>query len=172
MNELIVNSVKILFLLLYPLPFPGAAWSRISFFAKYLNEDSFFNVKICGSFVPRSLGKAGGNAWNGIKVSNCFPTVALAGPISFTVNYISTFIVSFFIFIQMRPTYVFISVSSIGNSMGSYASARILGLRVITDYRDEWEDFLIDNSKSNLTRRIYLWQKNFSLLHISLSRLL
>ncbi|MPZ07161.1 MAG: glycosyltransferase [Nitrososphaeraceae archaeon] len=160
MNELSVNSATILFLLLYPLPFPGAAWSRVSFFAKYLNDDSFFNVKIYGAFTPRSLSKAGRTTWNGIHLINCFPAVALIDPISFAINYISSIIVSFFIFAYLRPTYVFISVPRIGNSIGCYVSARVLGLRVITDYRDEWEDFLIDRSKSSLTRRTYLCLKN------------
>jgi len=134
MNEIIVISVKILFVLLLPIPFPGAAWSRVGFFAKYLSNDSFFDVRVCGAFTPKSLRKAGSSVWSGINLINCFSAIALLDPLSFTINYISSLILSFLIFVYMRPTCVFISVPTIGNSMGCYISARILGLKVVTDY--------------------------------------
>lgn len=154
-----MRSLKILFILLIPIPFPGAAWSRVGFFAKYLSSNSF-NVRICGAFTPKSLRRAGRSRWNGIDIINCFPTLSLPNPFSSVINGIFSLIVSFFILAYLRPDYVLVSVPSTGNPIGCYLSSRILGLKVVTDYRDEWEDFTIRNSKSRLSKQIYELQKN------------
>jgi glycosyltransferase involved in cell wall biosynthesis len=153
-----VRPLKILFILLIPIPFPGAAWSRVGFFAKYLSNNSF-DVRICGAFTPKSLRRAGRSRWNGIDLINCFPTLALPNPLSSVMNGIFSLIISFFILAYLRPDYVLVSVPSTGNPIGCYISSRILGLKVVTDYRDEWEEFIIRNSKSRISRQVYEWQK-------------
>lgn len=44
---------------------------------------------------------------------------------------------------------------------GAYIAAKLSGARLVLDYRDEWEDFLISITKSRLIKRFYRILKKF-----------
>jgi glycosyltransferase involved in cell wall biosynthesis len=157
-----VRTTKVYFILLNTIPFPGAAWSRVSFFAEYLKRRGY-DVAIIGSFTPKTVKYAGKRLWNGIKVLNYFPSISVVNSVSIIFNIVISSFVAFLLFIKERPDFVVISVPATGNTIGCYMMARIIGATAITDYRDEWEDFLISMSNPrSLSRKLLKWLRSCS----------
>jgi glycosyltransferase involved in cell wall biosynthesis len=146
-----MNDIQVLFVLLMPLPHPGAAWTRIEFFAEYL-KNLGYNVTIAGAFSVRTLDMAGSVKWNGISIHNMIPAIEMNNFFSHLFNILSSLIVSIFLFIRVRPRLVVISVPSSGNVIGCYIAAKLFRCKIITDYRDQWEDLVYQLSKSKLSR--------------------
>ncbi len=154
--------MKILFFLLLPNPYPGAAWTRISFFAQYL-KDKGHKVSIAGVFTPTSLKKAGFKKINGIRLLNITPLIISANFFSLLFNVFSM-ITTIPLIMVLRPNIVVISVPPGQAALGVFTIIKLFRKKIIFDYRDEWEDHVIGISKSkfdrnafNIFKRIMSW---------------
>jgi len=146
--------LKILFVLHYTNPFPGAAWTRISFFAQFL-KDQGHQVSINGAYSLKSLNKFGITNLNGLKLYNITPIIMLNNIFSLLFNILSSVLTSFFMIIFNRPDLIVISVPRGDTAFGSCFVALALRKKIIIDYRDEWEDYLINNAKTDNYKRLY-----------------
>jgi len=144
--------LKVLFVLHYANPFPGAAWTRISFFAQFLKERGH-QVSINGAFSLTSLKKFGITNWHGLKLFNITPIIMLHNIFSLILNILSSVLISFFLIIFTRPDVIIISVPRGDTAFGSCLVALALRKKIIIDYRDEWEDFSINIAKTENNRR-------------------
>ncbi len=146
--------MKILFVLHYPNPFSGAAWTRISFFAQFLKNKGH-QVSINGAFSLKTLNKFGISTWCGIKLYNLTPIIMVNNIISVSLNILSSILTSFFIIIFKRPDIIVISVPKGDTALGTCFVAFALHKKIIIDYRDQWEDYLINNAKTKNFKRFY-----------------
>jgi glycosyltransferase involved in cell wall biosynthesis len=142
---------RIVFILLSPLPSPSAAWTRIGFFATYLKEHGI-DVTVAGAFSARSLEKAGIIEWEGVKIYNMVPVIILNNHVVQILNFVVALFASIYLFVVLRPRVVIISVPSSGNPLACYITARMFRCDIITDYRDEWEDYIYSLSRSRISR--------------------
>lgn len=152
-NDPSIKSLNILFFLHYPNPFPEAAWRRIEFFAEYFQAKGH-EVTIVGAFSYRTLRKAGSRDYNRMKLVNLTPLIMMTNIISLAFNIISSLISSILAFILVRPDMVIISVPVGETAVGPFVVSRLFRTkRVVTDYRDEWEDYAIKISKSRIYKK-------------------
>lgn len=152
------GNVKILFFLGFPNPFPGAAWTRIGFFAHYFKSKGH-KIDVAGVFSPRSLDKAGSTCWNGVNIYNICPTFWIENIFSFFFNILFSFIVFPLFLLSLRPDLIIISVPSGEPAVGVYFASRLAKSKVVFDYRDEWEDYAINKSRSKIYRGAYKFLK-------------
>jgi colanic acid biosynthesis glycosyl transferase WcaI len=141
-----------------PNPPPGAAWIRISFFARCL-KDLGHKVHIGGAFSFKSLKKAGFIKWNGISLINITPIIMANNLISLIFNLISSLFTSIPLILIVKPDIIVISVPPGETAFGSIVIAKILKKNVVIDYRDEWEDHLIGVIKSTISKKAYILLK-------------
>jgi len=151
--------LKILFVLHYANPFPGAAWARISFFAQFLKEHGH-QVSINGAFSFKSLNRFGIAKLNGLQLYNITPIIMLNNTFSVIFNILSSVLTSFFLIIFNRPDVIVISVPKGDTAFGLCFVASSLRKKIIIDYRDEWEDYSISNAKTKTHKRLNKSLKN------------
>jgi colanic acid biosynthesis glycosyl transferase WcaI len=143
--------MKILFILGFPNPFAGAAWTRVSFFAeKWLAQGQ--SVNILGTFTRETLNKRGVTKSG---VFNLIPNVNVNHPVFFSLNNLFSFFVSTFFLIIRRPSVAVISVPGSGIEIGAITACKVVGCKYIIDYRDEWEDYSIGLAKSKSGKSFY-----------------
>ncbi|MHA1596622.1 MAG: glycosyltransferase family 4 protein [Candidatus Asgardarchaeia archaeon] len=147
-------KMNVVFFLGFSNPFPGAAWTRIGFFAEYLKSKGL-NVSVVGRFSPRRFREAGSTLWRGVRIFNLCPIVLAENLLSLAFNVISSLVVLPMIFLILRPDVVIISVPSGEPIIGAYLSSKLLGADFIVDYRDEWEDYLISKGRPGIYRKVY-----------------
>jgi len=145
--------LKVLFVLHYPNPFPGASWTRISFFAKFL-KDKGHEVSINGAFSLKALNRFGILHWKGLKLYNITPIILLNNIFSLIFNICSSVFTTFLMIILTRPDIIVISVPIGDTALGSCFAAFVSRKKVVIDYRDEWEDNKINNAKSEIYRKL------------------
>ncbi|MFQ6063903.1 MAG: glycosyltransferase family 4 protein [Candidatus Bathyarchaeia archaeon] len=149
------NGLKIVFLMpRFSVPFPGACWKRIGYIASYFSKAKQ-RVRIVAS---AELG------WHrkkfsihGVNVLNLLPpTNQKFRPIRYIMAFLSciytTTLLTFF-----GGDVVILSLPQGGSEsiiyiFGTFAACRILGKRIVFDYRDEWENYLLNMAKSGITR--------------------
>jgi len=153
-----VNDLKILFFLHFPNPFPGAAWTRISFFADYFNRKGH-TISIAGVFSFKSFSRAGVGKWNESKIFNTTPIIMATNIFALIFNHVSSFFSSMVLIIYLRPDIVIISVPNGDCALGSYLAAKIFRKKILIDYRDEWEDYIIKRTASEIYKRSYKFLK-------------
>ncbi|HEY7227751.1 MAG TPA: glycosyltransferase family 4 protein [Nitrososphaeraceae archaeon] len=142
-----------------PNPFPGASWVRTEFFAQYFKNKGN-TVAISGSFSLKTLGKAGSRTLDGLKILNITPIIMAPNLLSLVFNITSSFIFSTVSLILLRPKIVIISVPNGETGLGSYIATRLLRIRkVVIDYRDEWEDHVINRISPGIYKKSYLYLK-------------
>lgn len=144
---------KILFILLNPLPSTNAAWARVEFLVNYLKGCNY-DVAVAGAFSAKALSHAGSIEYAGIKILNLVPVIGLTHPLSLIFNIVSSFIVSFFLFLAIRPRLVIISLPAGGNTLGCFLMAKLFKSKIITDYRDEWEDYIYNMANNRFSRAL------------------
>jgi len=147
-------EMSVVFFLGFSNPFPGAAWTRVGFFAEYFKNKGL-NVSVVGRFSPRRLREAGSMLWRGVRIFNLCPIILAENVLSLAFNLISSLIILPVVFLILRPDVVIISVPSGEPIVGAYFASKLVGANVIIDYRDEWEDYLISKSRSKIYRKIY-----------------
>jgi len=151
--------MKTLFILGFPNPFSGAAWTRIGFFADYFRNKGH-KVYVAGIFSPCSMRKAGLIFWKKIKIYNVCPTFWIEGIVSFLFNVFMSFITFPLLLISLQPDLTIISVPPGEPAIGAYLASRLVRAKVVFDIRDEWEDYIINRSRSGMFRRTYKVFKN------------
>jgi glycosyltransferase involved in cell wall biosynthesis len=152
--------MKVLFFLLFSNPFPGAGWTRTNFFAEYLAKNGN-EVSIAGIFSLLSLKHAGVTSSNHIRIVNLMPVLRTENIFSVIVNLLSSIVASFGLFVVLRPNVVVISVPSGEICFGPYIVAKLFKAKKIAfDYRDEWEDFAISRTNSNLYKSLFKFLKH------------
>lgn len=122
---------KITFFLAFHNPFPGAAWTRIAYFAKYLKTKGH-DVTVIGSCLrphkPNSMW------YEGVKILNICP-------ISFQPMflYIIDILLSFFLlpyFLVSKPDIIVISSPPFASCIGIHLIAKLIDTKIIIDVRD------------------------------------
>ena len=132
--------MKILFVLGFPNPFPSAAWTRIGFFAENWSKKGHA-VGVLGAFTFSTLQKRGGWKFGKVRIFNLIFNMNLGNPLVFTINSLMSVIVSMFYLIADRPRIAIVSVPTGDVGLGAIMACRLLGVKCVVDYRDEWEDY-------------------------------
>ncbi|HYL67319.1 MAG TPA: glycosyltransferase family 4 protein [Nitrosopumilaceae archaeon] len=150
--------MKILFFLHFSNPSPSAAWTRISFFADYFSRKGI-TIFIAGVFSFKSLGRAGRGKWNESKIFNTTPIIMATNIFALIFNHVSSFFSSMILIICLKPDIVVISVPNGDCALGSYLAAKIFRKKILIDYRDEWEDYIIKRAVSGFYKQSYKFLK-------------
>jgi len=124
------------------------------FFAQFLKNKGH-QVSINGAFSFKTINKFGISTWCGIKLYNLTPIIMVNNIISASLNILSSILISFFIIIFKRPDIIVISVPKGDTSLGTCFVAFALHKKIIIDYRDQWEDYLINNAKTKNFKCFY-----------------
>jgi glycosyltransferase involved in cell wall biosynthesis len=151
--------LKILFLYHNPTPSPDAGWTRIEFLSEFLTQKGY-EVSVAGAFSYKTLANAGVLMSKGIRIINLCPVIGLTDIFSLAFNIMSSTVASFFILAFVRPDIIIISLPNGGYGVGSYMIANFFKRKIVTDYRDEWEDYLINEAKSQINKYVYKRLKN------------
>lgn len=99
--------------------------------------------------------KGGLGKWKGITLINIIPIIMMGNIFSFIFNFISSTLLTILIIIFTRPTIIVISVPPGESSFGSYIAAKLFRNKVVFDYRDEWEDYVLGSTMSSLYKTLY-----------------
>jgi len=146
--------LKILFVLGIPNPFPGAAWTRIGFFADAWAKKGH-SVEILGAFSYKSLQKRGVRKSSGVKIFNLIFNMGLNHPLVFTLNSFISFIFSTLFLIAKKPNVVIVSVPTGSIGLGTIMACKMVRAKCVVDYRDEWEDYTISLTNSKIGKSFY-----------------
>jgi len=147
--------LKILFVLGFPNPFPGAGWTRIGFFADAWAKKGH-SVEVLGAFSYKSLQKRGVRKSSGMNIFNLIFNMGLTHPLIFTLNSIISFIVSTFFLLAKKPDITVVSVPTGDVGLGTIMACKLLRAKCIVDYRDRWEDYVISIATSDIQKGIYI----------------
>jgi len=141
-------------------PYPGAGWTRVEFLAKTLAERGY-PVEVMGVFT---LGKRRATVVNdgSIRILNIIPRLSGTIPFSMILNIIMSFITSFVVLLAKRPKVMVISLPGCHSDLGVMLASNLLRIKYVIDYRDEWEDYLINSTSSPLGRLFYRLIKKIS----------
>jgi len=141
-------------------PYPGAGWTRVEFLAKTLAKRGYL-VEVMGVFT---LGKRRATVVNddSIRISNIIPRLSSTMPFSIILNIIMSFITSLVVLLAKRPKIMVISLPGCHSDLGVMLASNLLRIKYVIDYRDEWEDYLINNTSSFVGRLIYRLIKKIS----------
>lgn len=133
-----VKILKVLFVVGAPNPFPGAAWTRIGFFANAWSK-SGHSVEVLGTFSYRTHQQKGTQEIRNTMVLNLIPNLGLLNPPIFILNSIAAFAVSALLLLVRKPNVTVISVPAGDVGLGAIVACRLFRAEHVIDYRDEWE---------------------------------
>jgi len=131
--------LRILLVLGFPNPFPGAAWTRISFFAEDWSKKGHA-IEVLGAFSYKSLQKRGVRKSSGVKIFNLIFNMNLNHPLVFTLNSFISFIVSTLFLLSRKPNVAIVSVPAGNVGIGALMASRLTRTKCIVDYKDKWGD--------------------------------
>lgn len=134
--------MRILFVLGFPNPFPGAGWTRIEFFAKDWSKKGHL-VEVLGAFSYKSLDKRGVRKIGTLNIFNLIFTMNVHHPLIFAFNSVISFIVSTLFLIAKKPNVTVVSVPSGDAGLGALMACKLIRTKCVVDYRDAWEDYVI-----------------------------
>jgi colanic acid biosynthesis glycosyl transferase WcaI len=134
--------MKILFFLGYPNPTADAAWTRISFFVNAWSKKGC-SIEVSGVFTYKSLQKRGVRNSGNVNIFNLIFRMQLTHSLIFAFNSFMSFIVSTLLLIARKPSIAIVSVPAGDVGLGALMACRLLGVKCVVDYRDEWEDCVI-----------------------------
>jgi glycosyltransferase involved in cell wall biosynthesis len=146
--------LKTLFVLGFPNPFPGAAWTRIGFFAKDWSKKGH-SVEVLGIFSYESLQERGARKIGNVNIFNLIFNVGLGHPLVFTINSLVSFIVSTLFLIARKPSIAIVSVPTGDVGLGAIMACRLIGVKYVVDYRDEWEEYEISLTNCRNKKSFY-----------------
>jgi len=153
--------MKVLFVLGHPNPFPGAGWTRIGFFADFLSKNGH-SVEVLGTFSRSYFQKRGLKRYNYFNIFNLIFNIGRGfHPLLFILNSFMSFIFSFFFEIARKPHVTVISIPPGKVGIGASMACKLLGIKYIIDYRDEWEDYILGINTSKIYKGVYSIVKNF-----------
>jgi len=152
--------MRVLFVLGFPNPFPGAGWTRVGFFAEDWAKKGNI-VEILGTFTYKSLHKKGVQKFNKVYIFNLVFNMNLNHSFVFILNSVFSFIVSAFFLLAKRSSVAVISVPAGDVGLGALMACKLLKVKHIIDYRDEWEDYLISLTNHKVEKFFYSVIKKF-----------
>ena len=153
--------MRLLFVLGFPNPFVGAAWTRIGLFAKAWSQAGH-DVTILGVFTPNTFQKKGVTRVGKVNIFNIIFNLSLSSPFVFALNSLFSFIISLLFLLFKRPDIAIVSLPTGDVGLGALAACRLTKVEYVIDYRDEWEDYYISLSKSNAEKYFYSVVKNIA----------
>ena len=153
--------MKILFVLGFPNPFPGAGWTRIEFFTKAWSKKGH-EVEVLGTFTYTTLYKRGIKKIGRINIFNFIFNMNLSHPLAFAINSLISFAVSTLFLFTRRPNITIVSVPAGDVGLGALMACKLLKAKFVIDYRDEWEDYAISLAKSKVAKDFYFKIKKFA----------
>ncbi len=163
--------MNILFMLFLPNPHSGAAWTRIGFLADYFIKKGN-NVTVSGTFNPFIGEKSGRYKLNGIQILNVIPFVLRLNLFSAIFNILSLIFTCWLPFFVTRPEIVIFSVPPGESIVFSYLIAKLFKpKKIIFDYRDQWEDYAINQSRSSIYKISYTLLKSLMTKYYKISDL-
>ena len=149
--------MRIMFVLGFVLPFPGAAWTRISFFARKWSQRGHV-VDVVGTFSFKALKEKGIKKIEGINVFNIIFNIGVKTehPLIVTLNNTLSLLILLFHLLIRRPKVVIISVPAGGHiQIGAIIACKLMQVRYIIDFRDEWEDYVYGRASKNFYKKMY-----------------
>ncbi|MCK4478259.1 glycosyltransferase family 4 protein [Candidatus Bathyarchaeota archaeon] len=146
--------MKVLFVLGFPNPFPGAGWTRIGFFANAWSKKSR-SVEVLGAFSYKSFQKKGVRKLGEVNLFNLVFNMCLTHPLIFILNSFISFMVSTLFLRARKPNVVIVSVPSGDVGLGALMACKLVGAKCVVDYRDEWEDYAISLNNSRIGKSFY-----------------
>jgi len=146
--------MEVLFFLGFPNPFPGAAWTRIGFFADQWSR-SGHSIEILGTFSYTSLKKRGARRFGKVNIFNFIFHIGVNNPLVFILNSLVSFIISIIFLLARRPDVAIISVPTGDTGIGAMMACKLMRVRYVIDYRDEWEDYAISLASSRAGELFY-----------------
>lgn len=146
--------LKVLFVIGFPNPFPGAAWTRIRFCADAWSNDGH-EVDVLGAFSYKSLHKKGVRKFGKVNLFNLIFNMNMNHPSVFVINCLMALIVSALFLVAKKPNIAIVSVPPGDVGLGALLACRLIGVKCVVDYRDEWEDYTISLTASKVGRLFY-----------------
>jgi len=162
--------LKILFVLGFPNPFPGAGWTRIGFFAEDWSRKEHA-VEVLGAFSYKAFHKRGVKRMGGINVFNLIFNVGLTHPLIFILNTLISFAVSTLTLLSRKPNVAIVSVPTGDVGLGALMACKLTKTRCVVDYRDEWEDYAMSLATSRVGRFFYSAVKKLATIIYAKSQL-
>lgn len=156
-----MTFLKVLFVLGFPNPFPGAAWTRIHFFGEKLCKEGY-GVEVLGAFTPSTFKHRGAVRLHSMNVFNFIPSTDLRSHLAFTINFIISFLVSTLFIMARIPNLAIISVPKGDVGLGAMMACQLLHVKYVVDYRDQWEDYALSSSNRKGKIVFYANVKKFS----------
>jgi glycosyltransferase involved in cell wall biosynthesis len=153
--------LKILFILGFPNPFPGAAWTRIGFFANAWSKRGH-SIETLGTFSYKSFPKRGIRKSGKVNIFNTIFNICLNHPLVFALNSIISFMASTLFLIARKPNVVIVSVPTGDIGLGAMMACKLVRAKYVVDYRDEWEDYAISLASSEIGKFSYSMAKKLS----------
>jgi colanic acid biosynthesis glycosyl transferase WcaI len=130
--------MKIAFIIGLPIPYPGAAWTRIESFVKSSMKRGHDVLVICTE-KRRKLPYL---------IDTFFRRRGF-------LNVLSFFITTLINIPRHRVDIVVISVPPGIHALGASLACYILRKKIVFDYRDQWEDYLISKTTSEIKKAMY-----------------
>lgn len=146
--------MKVLFVLGFPNPFPGAAWTRIGFLAEAWSKRGH-SIEVLGTFGYTTLQKRGVRKFDNVNIFNLLFNMRLNHPLVFTLNSIISFIVVTLFLLTRRPDIIIVSVPPGDVGLGALVACRLIKVKHVVDYRDEWEDRIISLTNSRVGKPFF-----------------
>jgi len=162
--------LKILFVLGFPNPFPGAGWTRIGFFAEDWSRKGHA-VEVLGTFSYKAFHKRGVKRIGGISIFNLIFNVGLTHPLIFILNTLISLAVSTLTLLLRKPNATIVSVPTGGVGLGALMACRLTKTKCVVDYRDEWEDYAMSLATSRVGRFFYSAVKKLATIIYAKSQL-
>ncbi|MEM2129063.1 MAG: glycosyltransferase family 4 protein [Candidatus Bathyarchaeia archaeon] len=142
-----MNKKKsVLFIIGFTCPFPGAGWWRIFYFAKYFTKKGY-RCYILSSFSPSTIRFPKIVRKENVRIYNMMPFIHFNNPFILCLNNMLTLITSFIFFLLYKPDTVIISLPPVDQLLPVLFISQIMRCKLVIDYRDEFEDYLITRTK-------------------------
>lgn len=146
--------MSILFILGSTNPFPGAAWTRISFFAETWSNKGH-EVDVLGTFSYKSLLKRGMSKFGKTNIFNVIFNVNILHPLFFLMNSMISSISTTLFLLAKKPKIAIVSVPTGDVGLGALLACRLIGVKCVVDYRDEWENYALHLASSRIGKSFY-----------------
>jgi len=146
--------LKILFVLGFPNPFPGAGWTRIGFFAKDWSKKGH-SVEVLGAFSYKTVQKRGTTKLGKVNIFNLIFNMGLNHPLVFALNSVISFMISTLFLLARKPNIVMVSVPTGDVGSGALIACKLTRVKCVVDYRDEWEDYVVGLTDLKVRKSFY-----------------
>lgn len=147
-------ELEILFVLGFSNPFPGAAWTRIGYFAEAWSKRGH-SIDVLGAVGYNSFTRSGFRKSGEVKIFNLILNVSINKPLVFILDSLISFMTSFLFLIARKPDIAIVSVPKGHIGLGALMACKLFRVKCIVDYRDEWEDYAINSVNSRLSKSFY-----------------